>query len=44
VIATKKQLLKDMETAVKAGEDQVVLTKEELQELIDLLKEIKAAI
>ncbi len=44
MIATKKQLLKDMETAVKAGEDQVVLTKEELQELIDLLKEIKAAI
>ncbi len=44
MIATKKQLLKDMETAVKAGEDQVVLTKEELQELIDLLKEIKATI
>lgn len=44
MIATKKQLLKDMETAVKAGEDQVVLTKEELQELIDLLKEVKAAL
>ena len=44
MIATKKQLLKDMETAVKAGEDQIVLTKEELQELIDLLKEIKATI
>ena len=44
MIATKKPLLDDMETAVKAGEDQVVLTKEELQELIDLLKEVKAAL
>jgi hypothetical protein len=44
VIATKKQLLKDLETAVKAGEDQVVLTKEELQELIEILKEVRNAL
>lgn len=42
MIAAKKPLLDDMEA--KAGEDQVVLTKEELQELIDLLKEIRAAL
>ena len=44
MIATKKQLLKDMETAVKAGEDQIVLTKEELQELIEILKEVRNAL
>ena len=44
MIATKKQLLKDLETAVKAGEDQVVLTKEELQELIEILKEVRNAL